>query len=368
MKDYKGLYHNEKSITPCYQYVAPFKYLDLVNALTELQLKISNKNEKENLESNNSPFKDETLLIKEKIKKPKKYKLKTKILITENNENKRYTNEIDNKNENEDISENIIIRESNKDLFNNKRKRNRENKLFKGISRSIDKRDEKLPKININNSNSISLRNKSYNPHKLMEKIIYDNNDNDIDKNIINNEIKEIEEYNSKNKNYELNNNIQNEMRNRKLNKSKKNIRNYNNIGFLPKINTFRNNQIEEQNTKLNMGEIEETPSHFEDEKIIKIQNSINANRINNSIKKISHKGLHRLFLNDLINSNENQEKPKLKIFKNNRLKSIFETEKQIKNNNILTDRIYNSNKNNFDTINNNMAQEIYQLKKQLLK
>ena len=369
MKEYKGLYHNEKTVTPCYEYGAHFKYLDLVNALKELQSKITNKNENENLDLNFSPIKDETALIKEKIKKPKKYKLKTKILNTENkanNENKRYNNVIDNNNENEDISENIIIRrESNKDLFNSKRKRNKE-KTFKGISKSIDRRDEKLPKININNSKSISLRNKSYNPHKLMEKILFDN-DNDDDKNIINNEIKEIEEYNSKNKNYELEN-IQSEMRNRKLHKSKKNVRNYNNLDILPKINTFRNNQIEDQNTRINMGEIEETPSQFEDEKIIKIQNNINANRIISPIKKISHKGLNRLFLNDLItNTNENQENKKFKIFKNNRIKSIFETEKQIKNHNLLTDRIHNRNRNNLETINTDMAQEIYQLKKQLL-
>lgn len=366
MKEFKGLYHNEKSITPCYEYGAHFKYLDLVNALKELQSKISNKNENENLESIYSPIKNETLLIKEKIKKPKKYKLKPKILNTENNENKRYNNEKDNINENEEISENIIIRESNKDLFNSKRKRNKENKIYKGISKSIDRRDEKLPKININinNSHSISLRNNSYNPHKLMEKIIYDNEDDD--KNIINNEIKEIKEYHSKNKNYEINN-IQSEMRKRKLNKSKKNIGNNGNIDFLPKINTFRNNQIEEQNTKINMEEIEETQSQIEDDKIIKIQSSINANRIINPIKKISHKGLNRLYLNDLINAKDNQENQKLNIFKNNRLKSIFETEKQIKNNNILTDRIHNYNRNNFDKINNDMTQEIYQLKKHLL-
>ena len=362
MKDFKGLYHNENPKTPCYEYGAHFKYLDLVNALKELQSKISNKNENNNLESNYSPIKNETLLIKEKIKKQKKYKLKPIILDKENNENERYNN-IDNINENEEISENVIIRESNKDLFNHKRKRNRETKIFKGISKSIDRRDEKLPKININNSNSISLRNKSYNPHKIMEKIIYDDDNKDDDKN---NEIKEINEYNTKNKNYVLND-IQSEMRKRKLNKSKKNVGNFNNIEFLPKINIFRNNQIEDQNTKINIGEIEETPSQFEDDKINKIQNSINANRIIKPIKKISHKGLNRIFLNDLINSNDNKKDQKIKIFKNNRLKSIFETEKQIKNTNILTDRIHNPNKNNLDTINNDMAQEIYNLKKKLL-
>ena len=363
MKNYKGLYHNDKSIIPCYEHGAHFKYLDLVNALKELQEKYSIKNDKESLDLNFSSIQTETVLIKDQIIKPKKFKLKSNILNTENNDNKRYK-EITYLNENEENNEDIFIKEPKRI------------KRLKGFSKSIDRKEKKLPKINIYNSNSISLRNKSYNPHRIMERII-NNFDEDDNNNEINNEIKEIEEYNSKLKIFETNT-IQNQMKKRKLNKSKKfikSIRNHENFGFLPKIQSFHHNYHtkEEQNKKINMEEIEEEPKHLENENFFNIKNSIDTDRIKfNPIIKKSHKGLSRLFLNDLNNKNsKNQlnevknddENKKPKIFLNNKLKSIFQTEKQIKSHNLLTERI-NDNKNLLDRINNDMAQEIYNIKK----
>ena len=345
MKEYKGLYHNDKTIAPCFEHGAHFKYLDLVNALKVLQEKLSYKNEKENVALNNSPIKNETLLIKEKLIKPKKFKLKTNILNTENKDNKRYR-EITYSNQNE---------ESEEDIFIMQRKRNNEFKRFKGMSKSLDRKEEKLPLIKINNSNSISLRNNSFNPHKLMERIIYDFND---DKSIINKEIKEIGEYNSKIKDFETKN-IHNEISNRRLHKSKKNIRNYENI--FPKIQSFRGTQdVGEEQTK------------FEDNDFSKIQNSINDNKIKiHPLKKKSHKGLSRLYLNDLSkikknNMKDNDENQKSRFVLNGRLRSIFQTEKQLKSYNLLTDRIHNKEKN-LDKINNNIDQEIYKIKKHSL-
>jgi len=57
MKDYKGLYHNDNSITPCFEHGAHFKYLDLVNALLELQKNYSNKNETPNTQTDISSIK-----------------------------------------------------------------------------------------------------------------------------------------------------------------------------------------------------------------------------------------------------------------------------------------------------------------------
>ena len=364
MKDYKGLYHNDKSIMPCFEHGAHFKYLDLVNALKELQEKVSNKNEKENEALTYSPIKNETLLIKEKLIKPKKFKLKTNVLNSENKDNKRYR-EITYSNENEESEEDILIKQ---------RKRNNEFKRFKGMSKSLDRKEEKLPLIKINNSNSISLRNNSFNPHKLMERIIYDFNE---DENIINKELREIGEYNSKIKHFEMRN-ILNEISNRKLHKSKKNIRKFENI--FPKINSVRGAQAvgEEQTKNINIEDIEEEETIFENNNYIennefsKIQNSINANKIKvHPLKKKSHKGLSRLYLNDLskIKKNDmkdNDENQKSRFVLNGRLRSIFQTEKQLKSYNLLTDRIHNKEKT-LDKINNNIAQEIYKIKKNLL-
>ena len=360
MKEFKGLYHNEKTRIPSFEHGAHFRYLDLFNALKELKSNLSNKNESQNLEIYNTPNKNNILLIKENNKKPKHYKLKTN-LVTETNDNQRYK-DLDNINEYEKDEKkyNIYLRESNKDLLN-KSKRNFNEK---GLSKSIDRVNDRLPKIK-NKKNPISLRNKSYNTQNLVERIIYDFEDTkSIDQNIF-----EIKDNNTRNKNMEINNNnntIETEISNIKLNSLKMNKRNSDKGEILPKINSFRNNLIQD-----NLEDIEEDESQYQN----------NKNRINNSIdtksikfrlsNKKSFKGLNRFFINDSNNKNniiESSEKRRSKAIINNRLKSIFETEKQIKHNNLLfNEKSKNYNNNYFETINNDIAQQIYQLKKQLL-
>ena len=360
MKEFKGLYHNEKTRIPSFEHGAHFRYLDLFNALKELKSNLSNKNESQNLEIYNTPNKNDILLIKDNNKKPKHYKLKTN-LVTETNDNQRYK-DLDNINEYEKDEKkyNIYLRESNKDLLNKSKKNFNE----KGLSKSIDRVKDRLPKIK-NKKNPISLRNKSYNPQNLVERIIYDFEDTkSIDQNIF-----EIKDNNTRNKNMEINNNnntIETEISNIKLNSLKMNKRNSDKGEILPKINSFRNNLIQD-----NLEDIEEDESQYQN----------NKNRINNSIdtksikfrlsNKKSFKGLNRFFINDSNNKNniiESSEKRRSKAIINNRLKSIFETEKQIKHNNLLfNEKSKNYNNNYFETINNDIAQQIYQLKKQLL-
>lgn len=63
MKDYKGLYREEKSYVPCFEHGAHFKYLHLVNALKELQLNLYNKNELESIEITESPIKNNNIML-----------------------------------------------------------------------------------------------------------------------------------------------------------------------------------------------------------------------------------------------------------------------------------------------------------------
>ena len=358
MKDYKGLYHKEKTIVPCYEHGAHFKYLDLVNALLDLQINLSNKNNIENQEINYSTIKNDILLIKGKIDNTKQYNLKTNLLLIKKNENQRYNNinKIDflnKKKNNETNNNNLLFNESNQNLFHKREK-------LKFISKSINKKDEKLPIINsINNSNSISLRNKSVSPYQLTERIIYDFDNDKINTNI--NEIKVIKEYSSKNNLYE-NNNIHNEISNKMLIKYNKNKRNIDSIEILPDINSFHYNHhltYENGKKKLNVDEFEKTKSQI----LGKNTNKIKIKPIN----KKSHKGLSRIFLNAINNKNYSTEKTDSHKSKKVKIKSIFETEKQIKNNNLLTDRKNFYRKNNFETINNDMAKQIYLLKKNLL-
>ena len=121
MKEFKGLYHEEKSYIPCFEHGAHFKYLHLVNALKELQLNLYNRNDLETLEITESPIlkNDKILLLNDSNKKYKHNKLK-KYLLTEKNENIRY-NDIfcDNKNENEknEKSYNKYIRDINDSMY-----------------------------------------------------------------------------------------------------------------------------------------------------------------------------------------------------------------------------------------------------------
>ena len=361
MKDYKGLYREEKSYVPCFEHGAHFKYLHLVNALKELQLNLYNKNELESIEITESPIKNNNIILLRESdkKKTKQYKLK-KYLLTENNENKRY-NDIDNINENEENeknekSYNKYIRESKKELFKNSKINIKE----KGVSKSIDKIKEKLPSINKNN-NLNSLRNKSFNPQKMTERIIYNFDDDQNTSNNYNNNDLEIKEYNIRNKKYENNNN-ENEILNVK--NTKKSKKKFESLDFLPKIKIFQKNQEKENENK---AKYEERENNFQDNDL---NISIEAkNKKSYLILQKSHKKLKKFFKNEnLMNDSENRKSNKI-INVNNKLKSIFETEKKIKSNKfLLNEKNKSSNKNYyFDTLNDDMAQQIYQLKKQLL-
>ena len=357
MKDYKGLYHEEKSYVPCFEHGAHFKYLDLVNALKELQLNLYNKNELESLEITGSPIKNNNIiLLRESDKKSKRYKLK-RYLLTENDENKRYVNDIDiiNENEKNEKSYNKYIRESKKDLF----KKSKLNIKEKGISKSIDKIKEKLPSINKNNNSNV-LRNKSFNPQKITERIIY-NFDDDTTYNNYNNNDFEIKDYNIRNK-YNENNNYENVILNVK--KSKKPKKKFESLDFLPKINIFQKSQEKENENK---AKYEERENNLYDNDL---NISIEAkNKKSYQILQKSHNKLNRFLYNEnCINSCENRKSNKI-INMNGKIKSIFETEKEIKNNKfLLSEKNRNTNKNYyFDTLNDDMAQQIYQLKKKLL-
>ena len=69
---------------------------------------------------------------------------------------------------------------------------------------------------------------------------------------------------------------------------------------------------------------------------------------------------------NSIINDRINTEKGKSKVFLNNRIRSIFEIEKEIKKNYLNNDISNNNinNKNYIDVINNDISNQIYQLKK----
>ena len=93
------------------------------------------------------------------------------------------------------------------------------------------------------------------------------------------------------------------------------------------------------------------------------LKNTIDANSNNIQIyqprKKISHKKFSsNLFIKDNLNKNDifSDMKKSRKELDNYRLKSIFETERQIKD-----------NKNYIETINNEMARQIHHLKINLL-
>ena len=353
MKEFKGLYHEEKSYIPCFEHGAHFKYLHLVNALKELQLDLYNRNDLETLEITESPIlkNNKILLLNDSNKKYKNNKLK-KYLLTENNENIRINN-IDNKeNEKNEKSYNKYIRESRKELLYNSKIKNHE----KGVSRSIDKIKDKLPSI-LNNNNSIALRNKSYNPQKIIDRIIYNFDEEET----TNNNALDIIEYNTRNKNYENNSYESENIKDIQVKKTNKKL---DNMDYLPKINIFQQNpnKIKENENKTKKKEIN-------------FQDNINDTNISNEAKskksrvqQKSHKRLKRLILiENLMNSSENKKSNKI-INANNKLKSIFETEKHIRNSKfLLSDKNNSYNRNYCETINDDMAQQIYQIKKQLL-
>ena len=327
MKDYKGIYHGTTSTTNYYEFGAHFKYLELYNALNKLK--------KERAE--NIPLNDDSLLKlenkeeKEPSKKRKKYKLKT-LDVKDIKESKKYLGlETDINEKSKEKGKNkfsTIEEEQENNIKDNRRKKSRL------LTKSLDK--IVLPKIKIKNLN---------------------NEDNSKDK--ILSPIKLLEEKKDKN-NYQIG------RLSKSLNLKKKSaIEKKDNF---PKINSnyFRDIIIEEKDNK---EMVEETQSRFKDNnESIKIFNNNEDNNIRKGkiLKKLSTRRMERVSL-----INNEQEKnfellPKSSI-KLDRLKSIFEKEKEIKRINLFLGQKNNYSTNNRNLMNEEMAQQIHNLKMQIL-
>ena len=327
MKDYKGIYHGTTSTTNYYEFGAHFKYLELYNALNKL------KKEK----AENIPLNDDSLLKlenkeeKEPSKKRKKYKLKT-LDIKDIKESKKYLGlETDINEKSKEKGKNkfsTIEEEQENNIKENRRKKSRL------LTKSLDK--IVLPKIKIKNLN---------------------NEDNSKDK--ILSPIKLLEEKKDKN-NYQIG------RLSKSLNLKKKNASEKKDN--FPKINSnyFRDIIIEEKDNK---EMVEETQSRFKDNnESIKIFNNNEDNNIRKGkiLKKLSTRRMERVSL-----INNEQEKnfellPKSSI-KLDRLKSIFEKEKEIKRINLFLGQKNNYSTNNRNLMNEEMAQQIHNLKMQIL-
>ena len=129
-----------------------------------------------------------------------------------------------------------------------------------------------------------------------------------------------------------------------------------------PKIHSFHNNIIQE---KENESTNPETKSIFQESGAVKIYDSFDkkkkGNQRNNNFPNLFHLSLETEDKNDIF------DRPQRK---KDRLVSIFEKEKKIKNSNnnlFLGDKNNYSNKGIREAIKNDMAQEIHNLKKQLL-
>lgn len=327
MKDYKGIYHGTTSTTNYYEFGAHFQYLELYNALNKLK--------KERAE--NIPLNDDSLLKlenkeeKEPSKKRKKYKLKT-LDVKDIKESKKYLGlETDINEKSKEKGKNkfsTIEEEQENNIKDNRRKKSRL------LTKSLDK--IVLPKIKIKNLN---------------------NEDNSKDK--ILSPIKLLDEKKDKN-NYQIG------RLSKSLNLKKKSaIEKKDNF---PKINSnyFRDIIIEEKDNK---EMVEETQSRFKDNnESIKIFNNNEDNNIRKGkiLKKLSTRRMERVSL-----INNEQEKnfellPKSSI-KLDRLKSIFEKEKEIKRINLFLGQKNNYSTNNRNLMNEEMAQQIHNLKMQIL-
>ena len=131
-----------------------------------------------------------------------------------------------------------------------------------------------------------------------------------------------------------------------------------------PKLNSLHKSEIisETQNV--------ETQSRFPDNSSVKIyNNSFDKNQmLPITHKKNKDKIFPKLFLLGKDNNEEKVELISKPHRKPEKLKSIFETEKKIKNNNLfLGDKNNYINKDLHDLKNDQMAQQIHNLKKQLL-
>ena len=327
MKDYKGIYHGTTSTTNYYEFGAHFKYLELYNALNKL------KKEK----TENIPLNDDSLLKlenkeeKEPSKKRKKYKLKT-LDVKDIKESKKYLGlETDINEKSKEKGKNkfsTIEEEQENNIKDNRRKKSRL------LTKSLDK--IVLPKIKIKNLN---------------------NEDNSKDK--ILSPIKLLDEKKDKN-NYQIGR-LSKSLDLKKKNASEKKDN-------FPKINSnyFRDIIIEEKDNK---EMVEETQSRFKDNnESIKIFNNNEDNNIRKGkiLKKLSTRRMERVSL-----INNEQEKniellPKSSI-KLDRLKSIFEKEKEIKRINLFLGQKNNYSTNNRNLMNEEMAQQIHNLKMQIL-
>ena len=312
MKNFKGLYYNDKTKTPSFEHGAHFKYNDLVNALNELLS--TNKNDFQNLETDYSSYKNNLLLVSTKKNKSKKYKLK---LLTENIDNQRI--------------------EDTNNLYENN---NKNKKVSLSLSKTIDRNEIKLPNIKRNiNNNSLTLKNKSYNSNRLFEEIIADEEKNSFNINELKNKPIEI--------------------KNTKLFYYKRNHHNYDKEKILPKINSFYYNQIEKENEnkKNNINVITELQSDIKEKKVNKLNMSEEENDTkNNSHKKNNYKKKYKLFINNEYNNNIiNSENTKIKGVVNDRLKSIFEIEKNLKLNKLLNNRNKSNTRKYIEKIDDNI-------------
>lgn len=230
-------------------------------------------------------------------------KKRKKLKLKTLSNNKRYLI-TDINQENDEKNEIHIIEEE-------ENKRHDSRKKFRVMTKSLNKIH--LPKISSNNL--ISLQNKAFNDLNESREIKKLNNSHDFKK---------------------------------KLN--------------FPKIHSFHNNIIQE---KENESTNPETKSIFQESGAVKIYDTFDkkkkGNQRNNNFPNLFHISLETEDKNDIF------DRPQRK---KDRLVSIFEKEKKIKNSNnnlFLGDKNNYSNKGNREAMKNDMAQEIHNLKKQLL-
>ena len=125
-----------------------------------------------------------------------------------------------------------------------------------------------------------------------------------------------------------------------------------------PKINSLYYNRLLQENEKDK--EQIETQSRFKEDTAIKIYNGFK------SVKK--NKNFPKMIQLTTDNKNEQKIEEIRNIRKPDRLKSIFEKEKQIKNNNLFLGEKNNyTNSKEREVLNDEMAHQIHNLKKQLL-
>ena len=313
MKEYKGLYHNVQDKTKYFEYGAHFKYSELYNALNDLLVKQQKENPISEKENNLSTLNIEN---KEEVpeKKRKKYKLKTRNIT----ENKRYLITENSDKEDEKNKFNVIEEEED----NNNIKRGQIRKKNRFITKSVDKVN--LPKIS--SDSLISLQN-AYLQTEAKEPTTHLHLHQSLDA-----------------------------IKKKRIN--------------FPKLNSIHKNNILLENPNNHM--IVETQSRFQESGAIKI---FNDSSDQSSKNKLSHKNRKDKIFPKLFHlSKESEEKVELlprPQRKNDRLKSIFEKEKMIKNNN--NNNIFLGEKNSYmnreqrEIMNEQMAQQIHNLKKQLL-